>query len=474
LDAKQSIDACRAHMSRLLHDESEMLAEFWSERLAEKDYFSLAAVAFAMFASRFAGDKMAALELAHLHLNAFELDASDTILDDVERRFGSSATICAMRARIFLTRGDLEAAASAALGAIAMNKDAVPAYVILSEIAPEFIDAEKEAHLCLIIANDSLPVGMRIGGRRALGRVYEKRGDYENAFAAFAAAKSLSKESAAASGLQYDQKSAEANVRTVVARYPGVFAPPGGEKVEPLKVFVIGMPRSGSTLIEQILSRHSKAASVGESMNIPSIANWVARESKRSLRPYRTYAAQMQKYYRNTYECAAAGATCIVDKNLFNFERCGLIADLDPHARFILTLREPADIALSVFRTGFLAAHPWSNDLEDIAHMQASFEFLVDHWRRILGDRVLVVRHEELVADFEASVRRMLEFCGLEFEPECLAFHEGKRRVFTVSAAQVRQPLNAEGVGRWRNYERHLEGFARSLDAHRKRLAAGA
>jgi hypothetical protein len=176
--------------------------------------------------------------------------------------------------------------------------------------------------------------------------------------------------------------------------------------------------------------------------------------------------------YRNSYERAANGAACVADKNLFNFARCGLIADLDPDARFILALREPADIALSIFKTKFLAALPWSNDLRGIAHMQASFEFLTDHWRRILGDRILVVRHEHLVADFEAGVRKTLDFCELEFEPECLAFHEGKRRVFTVSAAQVRRPLNADGVGRWRRYEQHLKEFDRALEESRQRYAA--
>src|SRR5690606_16360163 len=120
-------------------------------------------------------------------------------------------------------------------------------------------------------------------------------------------------------------------------------------------------------------SRHSRAISIGESSNILQIANWIDRKAKASGRTYRSCVADIREHYRSVYSEAAQGAACIIDKNLFNFERCGLIADLDPQARFILTLRDPADIALSIFRTKVLAAHEWSHDLRDIAHMQATF-----------------------------------------------------------------------------------------------------
>lgn len=469
LGSRSAIETCRAHIGRISRDDGEIIANFWTERLSEKDYFSQAAAAFSIFASRNMDNELIAMEMAYLHINAFQLDEADRILTDCERKFGARPRISAMRARIALTKGDTEFARMSALKAIEMNNSIVPAYVILSEIAAEQIDAAMETRLNEIVVSEDYPDEMREGGFRVLGRVSEKKGDYDRAFELFAAAKALAKQAAAASGVRYDQRASETRFRNITAMYQDFAQPIGDDCGAPQKIFIVGMPRSGSTLVEQILSKHSGATCVGESLNMPRIANWVERNVKESRKDYRTASLQMRSYYNDTYERSANGAKCVIDKNLFNLERCGLIADLDPNARFVLVLREPSDIAVSIFKSKFLAAHPWSNDLRDIAHMQASFDYLAEHWRRTMGSRLLVLRHEELVADFEAVVRRLLEFCGLEFEPQCLAFHEGGRHVFTISAAQVRRPLNADGVGRWRRYERHLDSYNRALAESRLR-----
>ncbi|HNR77260.1 MAG TPA: sulfotransferase, partial [Parvularculaceae bacterium] len=454
-------------------DEAEALAHFWSKRLIEKDHFAEAATAFSLFALSNMDDEITALELANHYLNAHKLDKVEEILDDVVEKFGDGPTVHAMTARIEITRGNSEAAKSAALKAIELNARAIPAYVILSELDPRLIDASIQNRLSAVLRDESLPAEMRVGGYRTLGRVFEKRGDIDAAFAAFAAAKSLAKENTHDAGRAYNPTQIERRTRIVAARYPSVIVESDDKHRRPLSVFIIGMPRSGSTLVDQIISRHSRAISIGESSNILQIANWIDRKAKASGRTYRSCVADIREHYRSVYSEAAQGAACIIDKNLFNFERCGLIADLDPQARFILTLRDPADIALSIFRTKFLAAHEWSHDLRDIAHMQATFEFLTGHWRRILGDRIHVVKHEELVADFEPGVRALLDFCGLDFEPQCLEFHKGDRKVFTTSAAQVRRPVNAEGVGRWRRYEKHLAPYFEGLEEFRRRYAQG-
>ncbi|MEZ5915555.1 MAG: sulfotransferase [Parvularculaceae bacterium] len=243
------------------------------------------------------------------------------------------------------------------------------------------------------------------------------------------------------------------------------------ESAPPDCVFIVGMPRSGSTLIDQVVSSHSRAVSIGESANMAQIANSLEAQAKSAGRAWRSCVADAREHYRSAYRNAAAGAACVLDKNLFNFERCGLIADLDPGARFIAMQRDPADIAMSVFRTRFLAAHEWSNDLRDIAHMQATYEFLIERWRRILGERIHVVKYEELVSDFETGVRAVLDFCGLDLEQQCLEYYKGDRTVFTVSAVQVRRPINADGVARWRGYEKRLAPFFQSLEEFRRRYA---
>jgi len=471
LNDAQGIDICRTFMGRLTPGAGESLARFWSERLSEKELFSAAADAFEIYAAYHPEDEKAAPELANLYINASEIDKAEAVIDRCEKRIGKHGAFQFIRARIAIMRGDIDAAKRSALHAIDNNDRPAPAYFILSDIAPELIDANKAARLEKILGDEGLHPDLKIGGLFALGRTHHSRDELDQAFNCFAAAKSLSKEFATAAGIIYDRQVAEASAQRIAARYPAASPTNLQDSGAPRKIFIIGMPRSGSTLVDQILSRHSLVASLGESTIMPTISNSIERRSRESGRPFRACTAEMREQFHAAYRQAAGSAPRIIDKNLFNFECCGLIADLDPNACFILTKREPADIALSIFKTKFLAAHPWSNELRDIAHKQASFEFLVSHWRKMLGERIHIVNHEELVANFEPGVRALLEFCGLDFEEQCLDFHKGDRQVFTTSAAQVRRPINADGVGRWKRYEKHLAPYFESLEEFRRRYA---
>ncbi len=467
-----AIDQCGKFVRRLELHAGGSMASFWSARLSEKDYFPQAADAFGVFAAKHPNHIDTAFHYVDLLLNAFRLDEALAALQRIAAAGAPKAGVDALSARAHLTRGDIENAGKAAKSAIAADRNCIAAYAVLSETDPSAIEPSQEAHLQSIVSTEATPADKRIVGEMALGRFREKRGDIEGAFAAFSRSNEIARLSLVRSGISYNRAAQEAQARAEIARYPE--APPVREEArDPRLIFIIGMPRSGSTLIDQILSRHSAVSSVGESIIVPRFASAISNKASKGA-PYSSLIADHQSAFGDAYRSASDDAAVVVDKNLFNFQHCGLISALSPGARFVLVLRDPADVALSIFKIKFMAALPWTNDLADIAHMTAVFELLTDHWRRIFADRILTVRHEDLVANFEPGVRTILDFCNLGFEPECLSFHEGERAVFTTSAAQVRRPVNTEGVGRWRRYEPFLGPFFKELEQCRAALARSA
>ncbi|MEZ5915556.1 MAG: hypothetical protein R3C42_08045 [Parvularculaceae bacterium] len=175
MDCEVGIQTCRDYILTLSRNDAESLAGFWSSRLAEKDHFIAAARAFSFFAERYLDEEDTAHELAHHYLNAQELDKVEDLLGVIEKNFGDSAAALCMRARIEIIRGDAKAAKAAALKAIELNARAIPAYVILSELSPELVDASNRGASEKALDEGALPDEMRIGGYRALGRAAEKR-----------------------------------------------------------------------------------------------------------------------------------------------------------------------------------------------------------------------------------------------------------------------------------------------------------
>jgi hypothetical protein len=243
-------------------------------------------------------------------------------------------------------------------------------------------------------------------------------------------------------------------------------APPAPERGRGL-LFIVSMPRSGSTLVDQALAGHSQVASRGESRALHIVRGLfdaqLTNHSDPDLLVQRFGAA-----WDDTYRAGAPAAQVVVDKNLFNFWNVGLIARLFPAARVVIVRRDPVDVCFSIFRRAFIGEHAFADDLEDLAHYHRCFDRLVDHWREALPGAVLEVSYEALVQDFETGVRAVLDHAGLPFEQACVRFHETKRPVSTASAAQVRQPLFTAGVGRWRAYAQQLQPLIEALRLHKQ------
>jgi Tfp pilus assembly protein PilF len=246
---------------------------------------------------------------------------------------------------------------------------------------------------------------------------------------------------------------------------------PRAANTDPTPVFVVGMPRSGTTLVEQILAAHEDVHGAGER---PALANAFMRLGggedadavhRIAALDAATLDAEAARYLQALH-ATARGARRIVDKMPGNYRYLGLAALMLPGARIISCERDPRDIGLSIFTFRFYGLHPYAHDLADLGWTIAQQRRLMAHWREALPNPILTVRLTDWVADFHGTLRRVLDFLDLPYDPACESFHLYDRRVRTVSRAQVREPVNARGIGRWRGYQPQLAPLIAALREH--------
>ncbi|TLZ35550.1 MAG: tetratricopeptide repeat protein [Gammaproteobacteria bacterium] len=298
----------------------------------------------------------------------------------------------------------------------------------------------------------SLPVAHAINLHHALGKYHDDVGDYDAAFRHHRDANELARRSrppyeravmtqrATRTLAAFDRSALEALRRH------------GLDSERP--VFIVGMPRSGTTLAEQILASHPLVHGAGEQLY------WsFASDVEAAAPPAERVAtiAGLGREYLATLGKLSAGAARVVDKLPSNFRNLGLIHAALPKARIIHLDRDPLDTCVSIYFQGFTAGHPYAAAFGDLAHYYREYLRLMAHWRATLPPETLLeVRYESLVEEPEAWSRRMLAHVGLPWDPRCLEFHRNERPVLTASRWQVRQPIGRSSVGRWRRYERYL------------------
>ncbi|HYM43233.1 MAG TPA: sulfotransferase [Steroidobacteraceae bacterium] len=301
----------------------------------------------------------------------------------------------------------------------------------------------------------------------ALGRALEQRGRYPEAFASYARGNAMRRSDA-----RFDIEAFERRAQRIRAFFSAAFfaGHAGGGDPSPAPIFIVGLPRSGSTLIEQILASHSQ---VDGTMELPNIVNLVRSfedltadrdgypEALGSI-PGPQFASLGARYIAETAPLRR-GRAHFTDKLPNNFSHVGLIRAILPNATVIDARRHPLDACFSTFRQHFASGQTFSYDLEDLGRYYRCYLSLMDHWDEVLPGKVLHLRYEELVRDPEANIRALLAHCGLPFEAACLSFHENARAVRTPSAEQVRQPIYTSAVGHWRHYANELEPLRRAL-----------
>jgi hypothetical protein len=233
----------------------------------------------------------------------------------------------------------------------------------------------------------------------------------------------------------------------------------------PDPIFIVGLPRSGSTLLEQILASHSQVEGTSELPVLGKIADSIGRyrtdgvqypEAARDLRN-RDWRAYGQQYIEESQRHRVTERPFFTDKLPNNFPQVGLLHLILPNAKIINARRHPFDSCLGGYKQLFGRGQNFTYDMLDLAHYYQQYDAMMKHWREVLPGKVLDVHYEETVTDLESQVRRILEHCGLPFEESCLRFYETERAVKTASSEQVRQPIYAGALGTWRRYEKHLD-----------------
>jgi hypothetical protein len=228
------------------------------------------------------------------------------------------------------------------------------------------------------------------------------------------------------------------------------------------------MPRSGTTLVEQILASHPHVSATGEQTILARLAGALAAETGIHfpaclLKANQEWLADAAAQYKETVLASSGEASRVTDTTPMNYLYLGLAAMLFPQARIVLCVRDPLDNCLSIYRQPLTGPHAYAHNLETLGQFYALHTQLARHWQEALQPCLLVLRYEDLVDKPEQMTRSLLEHCGLPFDPACLAFHETDRHVRSPSASQVRQPLYGSSVGAWRNYEQHLTPLKEAL-----------
>jgi len=288
--------------------------------------------------------------------------------------------------------------------------------------------------------------------RYAMGKYFDDVGKYSRAFEQYKRANELRKQVAA----PYGRIERTKQVDETIALYTKQRQPPRGASDSARPVFVTGMMRSGTSLVEQIIASHPQAAGAGE-LDFWAAAARKRQASQRPGGPDEPHTRKLGESYLKVLEQHSPSAARVVDKATFNTDHLGLIHQVLPQARLIYVQRDPIDNCLSCYFQDFANVASFTMDLSDLAHYYREHHRLISHWRSALPQgALLVVPYEKLVGDPETWSRRIIEFIGLEWDSRCLEFHKTERSVLTASAWQVRQPMYSRSVGRWRNYEKFI------------------
>lgn len=306
----------------------------------------------------------------------------------------------------------------------------------------------------------------------SLGKMYDDCGKYSTAFEHYDIGNNLVERDFSAVGHRN-------LIKSVLYEYsPDRVASPSisAANSSSVPVFIVGMPRSGSTLIEQIIASHSEAFGAGELNDIKSMVS----HCEKATRPASLYPhfigglTQQQKtelaaaYHARISALAAEGgkanAQRVVDKHPMNFHYVGLILELFPNARIIHTRRDALDTCLSCFCQNFTKGQNYSFNLSTLANFYKDYVRLMAHWEQLYPNSIMTVDYEHLVAEQEQQSRKLIDFINLDWQDACLNFHETRRVVKTASFMQVRQPIYKSSIGRWKNYRQQLSGVAKILN----------
>ncbi len=360
------------------------------------------------------------------------------------------------------TQGHQAEAIESYRAAAAARADFGDAYWSLANLKTYRFTDEELARMRQIEGADATKLVDRYHLCFALGKALEDRGEYEESFRYYERGNAFKK-----SESRFDLGAMERNLRLQASLCTREFlaARAGGGCQRPDPIFIVGLPRSGSTLIEQILASHSQVEGTMELADIPRMVQQLSgRENRDAPSRYPALLADLapaerlrlgEKYIADT-RVYRTDKPYFIDKMPNNFRHIGLIHLILPNARIIDARREPLACCFSNFKQLFASGQEFTYSLEDIGRYYRAYVDVMAHWDAVLPGGILRVQHESVVEDLEGNVRHLLDFLGLPFEAACIEFYRTERSVRTASSEQVRQPIYKEGIDQWRNFESWL------------------
>lgn len=375
------------------------------------------------------------------------------------------------RARCHIQLGDLKTATALARKALLIKPDSVHTLALLHELNSGEITQENIQPLCALLKTGQIKGQVEWGlGHLFLGRVFQENQEYETAFGHFKTANDDLFRAYSNQGVVYDKeltKKQFSETKKLFTRDAMASMSGGGSKSD-VPILIVSMPRSGTTLLEQIISMHSKVKGLGEFKAMDQVVyqlNSIINQNRQN--PIAEVIKENAANWANIYLQEISlekGQSRATDKMPVNFLFLGIFQAMFPNARVIHIKRHPLDTCLSLYTNDLRGSYPYTTKFENLGHYFNLHADLMRFWKENLSLKYLELCYAELVDKPEEKAREVMEFCGLDFEDKVLEFHKGKKSAYTISQVQVSEPINKKGVGRWRHYKKHIGPLIEALD----------
>jgi tetratricopeptide (TPR) repeat protein len=364
--------------------------------------------------------------------------------------------------------GDYSAAETSLDRAIAINPKDYEAYKLRADMRRQTAEKNHVAELKALLAAEVGDARGRVSVLYALAKEEEDLGEHEDSFAHLQQGASLRREH-----MRYQVEGDLQTMARIEAVYDtGFFQQPiaGDDNAE--AIFILGMPRTGTTLVERILASHSDISSAGELNNFALQLTQLARGKRGKLSKTELVEqsagldfSDLGKTYIDSTRPLSGSTPRFIDKMPLNFLYAGLIHRALPQAKIIHLQRHPLDTCYAIYKTLFKDAYPFSYSLQELGSYYLAYRSLMDHWQQVIPGVIHTVNYETLVADVEGESRNLLAYCDLPWQAECLRFYENRAASTTASASQVREPVYNSSVGKWRHYQTQLQPLVQMLSA---------
>lgn len=465
-DSRRSAELARSHLQKLPNDAAGL--RILAISLENLGKYSGAVEAAARTLAVNAGDRPARLVLIRAHARMGDYDAARAAAGEALRAFPGDVEIHAMQAEVMFDEGDFAGAEAAITPVLTSGGDhpaVAQAFAKICGRVKRHREGVTLAEKCLDKAK--MEPMQRASLLIAVGHLHDALGEYDRAFEAFSKANALKmpRPFVAEYAASFETMLAEWTPRALEA------APRSGVDSE-VPVYIVGMPRSGTSLTEQILASHPRVFGAGELLDVSRAVtdlrpgepgpHWHLK-SPRGLQ--RKDVERLGKHLLESLKGRAPGRLRVSDKYPMNCMHLGAISLLLPGARVIHCRRDPIDTCLSCFFTNLVGPHAFNCDLVMLGRWYKQHERVMAHWRSVLPLRIYDAKYETQVEDQEGESKRLIEFLGLPWDDSCLKFYETSRVTLTPSADQVRQPIYRKSIQRWKNYERHLGPLIEALGA---------